>query len=68
MKELEKYLKKEYPHLSSGDKMFAWALWKAALEWAKKQTGKHWDFNDDHVFHIKMDLIDKELKEVQQDE
>jgi hypothetical protein len=37
--------------------------WRAALEWAKKQTGAHYDYNDEHVLHIRMDFIEKELEE-----
>ena len=64
MKEFDKYFLKNYPHISltDGDAIFALHIWIAALKWAKKQTGKHWDFNDEHVFHIRMDLIDKELE------
>lgn len=33
MKEFEKHIQKEYPHITTGDTMFANDIWRAALKW-----------------------------------
>ena len=33
MEAFKEYLKKEYPHIDTGDEMFAWDIWRAAMEY-----------------------------------
>ena len=59
MKEFEKYLKKEYPNLNSGDQMFAWDIWREALGFFnnKFNEGVH---PQDIIFAMQKELEDSE--------
>lgn len=38
MKEFNNYIKKEYPHINSGDTEFGFDVWKAALEYVLEHS------------------------------
>jgi len=58
MKAFENYIKKEYPHIDSGDEMFAWDIWRAAVEWSLEKSKYAMTF-----CHLEHELRD-ELKEL----
>ena len=48
MKEFNNYIKKEYPHINSGDKEFGFDIWKAALGWVLT-TGYINDYGENEI-------------------
>jgi len=56
MKAFKAYLKKEYPHLNDGDAMFAWDIWRAAMNCVLDKCHHHQ--SQDVI-----DFIHKELEE-----
>lgn len=56
MKSFKAYIKKEYPHINTGDEMFAWDIWRAALGWFYNKLG----YSTEHK-ELK-DIIGKELE------
>ena len=59
MKEFKNYIKKEYPHINSGDEMFAWDIWRAALKWVKKEAISLDERGDSNRNVINRELGDK---------
>ena len=60
MEAFKEYLKKEYPHIDTGDEMFAWDIWRAALEWFHKKLG---DSTDHETLKY---IIENELNDPQE--
>ena len=62
MKEFNNYIKKEYPHINSGDMEFGFDIWKAALEWVLKNSERK-GLCDELVCTDTISIIERELDE-----
>ena len=60
MEAFKAHIKKEYPYINSGDKICAWDIWRATLEWTLK-TAEELVEQDAPI--CMREVIEQELKE-----